>query len=107
MNKQGTRASAAWRRATHGMGIVAGVVWAQDLLAAPAKPAQKLVNVADTRDMVPGFSHWLADVYNENLWWYGAVVVATMVVMGLGLGIVADRLVGLLGIDLGKLKHHE
>jgi hypothetical protein len=30
-----------------------------------------------------------------------------MVVMGVGLGLVVDRLVGLLGIDLGKLKHHE
>ena len=30
-----------------------------------------------------------------------------MIVMGLVLGLFADRLVGLLGIDLGKIKHHE
>jgi hypothetical protein len=107
MKSQGLRAAAVWRRATHVIGVVAGAVWAHAVLAAPAKPAQKLVNVADTRDMVSGYSRWLADVYNENLWWYGAVVVVTMVTMGFGLGLVVDRLVGLLGIDLGKLKHHE
>jgi hypothetical protein len=107
MNTQRIRTTAGWRRAAHAVGIGAAVLWAQGLLAAPAAPAQKLVNVADTRDMVPGLSRWLADVYNESLWAYGAVVVVTMVVMGFGLGLVADRLVGLLGIDLGKLKHHE
>ena len=107
MNRNVPCATAVWRRAMHVAGIVAGVVWTHAVLAAPAKPATKLVNVADTRDMLPGFSRWLADVYNESLWSYGALVVVTMVVMGLGLGLVADRLVGLLGIDLGKLKHHE
>ena len=107
MNEQGIRATAGWRRAARAVGGVAGVVQAHVLSAAPAKPATKLVNVADTRDMVPGLGRWLADVYNENLWWYGAIVVVTMVVMGVGLGLVVDRLVGLLGIDLGKLKHHE
>lgn len=95
-----------WRRAVAGAWVgwtmAAGVV-----LAAPAKPATKLVNVADTRSMEPGVGRWIADVYNANLWLYGALVVVTMVAMGLVLGLVTDRLVGLLGINLGKIKHHE
>jgi hypothetical protein len=94
-----------WDRAT--LGAATWLVLAGDVLAAPAKPATKLVNVADTRDMAPGLSRWIADVYNENLWWYGALVVVTMVTMGLVLGLVVDRVVGLLDIDLGKLDHRE
>lgn len=95
-----------WRRVLAGAGslwLLAPAV----LLAAPAKPATTLVNVADTRDMAPGLGRWIADIYNTNLWWFGALVVVTMVGMGLVLGLVTDRLVGLLGINLGKIKHHE
>ena len=106
ITREAGRASPAWLRV---MGW-AGLLWvlaAHAVLAAPAKPATKLVNVADTRAMDPGLSRWIADVYNANLWSYGALVVATMVVMGLVLGLFADRLVGLLGIDLGRISHPE
>ena len=76
-------------------------------MAAPAKPATKLVNVADTRAMGPGLNRWIADVYNDNLWWYGILVVVVMSSMGLVLGLFTDRLVGLLGINLGRIAHHE
>ncbi len=95
-----------WRRRL----VSVALAWAfaaGGVLAAPAKPATKLVNVADTRDMAPGLGRWIAGVYNENLWWYGALVVVTMVTMGLVLGLISDRLVGLLGINLGKLEHRE
>jgi hypothetical protein len=89
-------------------GVAGGMVW---LLAsqamASAKPATKLVNVADTRLMDPGFSKWVADVYNSNLWLYGLMVVVIMATMGLVLGFGFDRLISLVGIDLGKLDHHE
>ncbi len=91
------------------------LVWALVSLAAPAcafaadggKKATKLVNVADTRDMRPGVSRWIADVYNSDLWLYGLIVAGIMAGMGLVLGLGFDKLIGLLGINLGKLEHHE
>lgn len=78
-----------------------------DAIAGPGKPAHKLVNVADTRGMDGGLSHWIADVYNTSFWLYGLLVVVVMVGMGLVLGLVSDRLMGMLGIDLGRMQHHE
>jgi hypothetical protein len=75
--------------------------------AGGGKPATKLVNVADTRAMASGFSKWVADTYNTNLWLYGIIVVVLMASLGLVLGTVFDRILGLLGIHLGKLEHHE
>ena len=83
------------------------VLIAGEALAAGGKPATKLINVADIRTMGPGLSRWIAEVYNDNLWLYGLLVVVTMALMGSILGFGFDRLVGMLGIDLGKLEHHE
>jgi hypothetical protein len=96
-----------WRRLALAAGAFACTLAASDALAAGGKPAKKLVNVADTRGLQPGLAKWLGDVYNTNLWLYSAVVVTTMVGMGLVLGFGVDRLVGRLGIDLGKMDHHE
>ncbi len=74
---------------------------------AAAGPAKKLVNVADTRGLDPGLSKWIADLYNTSLWQFSLVVVVVMAVMGLLLGFVCDRLVGLLGINLGRIQRHE
>jgi len=76
-------------------------------LAAGGKSATKIYNVADTRAMDAGPSKWIADVYNGNLWAYGLLVVAVMAGMGLAAGFVMDRLVSLLGINLGRLEHRE
>jgi hypothetical protein len=67
----------------------------------------KLVNVADTRGLGLGLSKWIADIYNTSYWQFGLLVVAIMAAMGLVLGFGCDRLMGLLGLDLGKMKHHE
>jgi len=78
-----------------------------DAHGAPAKPAKQLVNIADTRALPPGLARWIADVYNTSHWEFGLVVVVVMAAMGLILGYGFDRLVGMLGIDLGRLEHHE
>jgi hypothetical protein len=78
-----------------------------EALAAGAAPAKKLVNIADTRNLEPGLSKWIADLYNTSYLQFGLVVVATMAIMGLVLGLFCDRLVGLLGLNLGKMHHHE
>jgi TRAP-type C4-dicarboxylate transport system permease small subunit len=75
--------------------------------AGGGKAATKLINVADTRGMAPGLSMWIADIYNGNLWLFGFVVVVSMAGMGAILGYGFDKLIGLLGIRLGKLDHHE
>jgi hypothetical protein len=85
--------------------VAAWLTWTP-ALAAGGKPATKLVNVADTRSLT-GFSRWVADIYNTNLWLYSALVVAVMVGMGLVLGLLSDRVIAGLGINLGKLDHHE
>ncbi len=76
-------------------------------MAAGAPPAEKLVNIADTRSLSPGLTKWIADIYNTSYWNFGFLVVAIMAAMGLILGILCDRLVGLLGLNLGKMQHHE
>jgi hypothetical protein len=97
-----------WRAVAVALCVVACSLAAGEALAAGGgKPATKLVNVADTRGLKPGLTKWLGDVYNTNLWLYSAVVVGTMVGMGLVLGFGVDRVVSRLGIDLGKLEHHE
>jgi hypothetical protein len=101
------RRSGGWRRIALAAGVLAFALAGSEALAAGGKPAKKLVNVADTRGMEPGVSRYIADVYNTSMWKYGGLVVLTMVSMGLVLGLSVDRLVGLLGIDLGKLEHHE
>ncbi|MEW6441292.1 MAG: hypothetical protein AB1640_10205 [bacterium] len=82
-------------------------LYAGELLAAGGKPATRLVNVADTRGLESGLTKWIADIYNTDLWLFGALVVAIMAGMGFVLGSVFDRLMGLLGIKLGKLEHQE
>jgi hypothetical protein len=76
-------------------------------LAAGGKPATKLVVVADTRGMEQGLSKLIADLYNDNLILFGLLVVVTMAGMGAVLGYAFDKGMGMLGINLGKLDHHE
>jgi hypothetical protein len=77
------------------------------IMAAAAKKETKLVNVADTRGLGPGLTKWVGDVYNTSYWEFGLLVVVIMAAMGLVLGYVCDRLVRKLGINLGKMQHHE
>jgi hypothetical protein len=55
--------------------------------ASGAPPAQKLVNIADTRGLSPGITKWIADIYNTSYWSYGFLVVAVL--------------------NLGRMQHHE
>jgi hypothetical protein len=75
--------------------------------AGGGKPATKVYNVADTRGLQPGITKWIGDVYNGNPWIFGLIVVGVMAGMGLVLGFGMDRLLRMLGLNLGKLQHHE
>jgi hypothetical protein len=76
-------------------------------IALAAETAEKLVNVADTRALSPSISKWIADVYNISYVSFALLVLVTMTGMGLVLGLLCDRLVGMLGLNLGKMEHHE
>jgi len=94
------------------IGCVWALLWVVYFAGSPAfaaggKPAEKLVNVADTRAMQPGLSMWIADVYNSNLWLYAVVVVLLMGFMGVILGFGFDRLLVMMGLEFGRLDHHE
>ena len=54
-----------------------------------------------------GFAPFYFAWYVINLWLFGAMVVLSMAGLGLVLGYGSDRVVRLLGIDLGRLEHHE
>jgi len=95
-----------WRSLAMAGGVFALWVWAFQAVAS-APPASKIINVADSRALGSGVDKWIADIYNSSYWLYGAVVVVSMAGMGFVLGMGFDRLVGRLGIDLGKLEHHE
>ncbi len=75
--------------------------------AAGGPPATKLVNVADTRNLESGPSLWIAQVYNDSFVLFGLLTVAVMCLMGLVFGFAFDRGMQLLGLNLGKLEHHE
>jgi len=75
--------------------------------AAGGPPATKLINVADTRTLEPGVSLWIAQIYNDNFLTFGLVTVVVMCLMGVILGLSFDRGMQLLGLNLGKLDHHE
>ena len=102
---RGLKPDLLWR-----VSVAVAAVWlgaAQAFAAGGGKKESTLVNVADTRQIPPGIGRWIADLYNESFWLYGLTVVLVMVGMGLTLGLLADRLVALLGINLGRTAHHE
>jgi hypothetical protein len=106
-----TKTAPGWDRSRAGTCFAIGAALVglvtRDAWAVAAAPATKLVNVADTRAMAPGPGKWIADLYNSNYWLYGLIVVVTMAAMGLILGMGFDRLMSLIGINLGRLEHQE
>ncbi|HPA82536.1 MAG TPA: hypothetical protein PLS95_17075, partial [Thermoanaerobaculales bacterium] len=65
------------------------------------------VNHADTSALAPGLARSIADLYNHSLWLYGLTVVVVMAGMGLVLGLLTDRVMAMLGVDLGRAARHE
>jgi hypothetical protein len=78
-----------------------GTAW-----AAGGPPATKLINVVDTRGL-SGMGLLVSQVYNQSFAQFGLLVVVVMVAQGVVLGFGMDKAMNLLGLDLGKLSHHE
>ena len=100
-NRSGVR---RWLHRTAG----AATAWlfAASAWAGGGKPAGTLVHVADTRG-TSGLTRWVGDVYNDSYLLFAVVVVLVMSGMGLVLGVLSDKVMSRLGIDLGRMEHHE
>ncbi len=71
-------------------------------LAAAAGPAAApLVMVADTRRLT-GWQAWWANLYNESHLYFTIVTVVSIPIIGLIFGVLADLIMGHIGIDLSS-----
>ena len=74
-------------------------------LAHAAEGAADLVVVADTR-VLSGFSLYLANLYNENVWMFAIWAVVLTALLGGFLGVSMDAIMSRVGLDLGKSGGH-
>jgi hypothetical protein len=77
-------------------------------LARAAEEATDLVVVADTR-VLKGFSLYLANLYNENVWVFAVWAVVLTALLGGFLGLFMDAIMSRVGLDLteggGHVEH--
>ena len=103
-------AAGRWAGQRRRVAAGAAALWlgaAQALAAGGGKPESSLVNHADTSGLAPGLARSIAELYNHSLWLYGLTVVVVMAGMGLVLGLLTDRIMAMLGVDLGRTARHE
>ncbi len=81
-----------------GLGVMAMVLLPEIVLAAGGKAAP-LVIVADTRKFT-GWEAWWTNLYNESHLYFTLITVVTIPIVGLIFGILADLIMGTIGIDL-------
>lgn len=77
-----------------------------DLVSAAGQKASEIVVVADTRNLT-GFVHYMANLYNENLWLFALWSVILTTIFGVVLGVLMDFVMKLTGLDLGKTRKNE
>jgi hypothetical protein len=70
-------------------------------LAHAVEGAADLVVVADTR-VLRGFSLYLANLYNENVWMFAVWAVVLTALLGGSLGVSMDTIMKRVGLDLSK-----
>lgn len=71
------------------------------VLAGGGEKQGKLVHVADTRNLT-GFNLYFANLYNTNRVLFTLEVMLITVGMGIVLGILMDKIVAMIGLDLTK-----
>uniref|UniRef100_A0A7V4GA81 Uncharacterized protein n=1 Tax=Desulfobacca acetoxidans TaxID=60893 RepID=A0A7V4GA81_9BACT len=81
-----------------GWALLALLVVPETLWAAAAK-VDSMVIVADTRKLGP-WAAWWANLYNESHVYFTLVTVIAVPVIGLIFGVLADLVMGHIGIDL-------
>lgn len=85
-----------------GLAVFSILVLPQIAMAAGEKAAP-LVIVADTRRFT-GWEAWFTNLYNESHLYFALLTVAVIPVVGVILGVLADFVMGRIGIDL---KHRD
>jgi len=70
-----------------------------EIVAAAGPKAAPLVIVADTRKFT-GWEAWWTNLYNESHFYFTLLTVVIIPVVGLIFGILADLIMGHIGIDL-------
>ena len=86
-----------WAKIT-GLAILATLLL-PELVAAAGPAAAPLVMVADTRKFT-GLEAWWTNLYNESHFWFTVVTVVSIPIVGLLFGVLADLIMGAIGIDL-------
>jgi len=90
-----------WAKLT-GLVVMAGLLLPEVALAA-AKKVAPLVVVADTRKFT-GWEAWWTNLYNESHFYFMLITVVSIPVVGLIFGLLADVVMGWIGLDL---KHRD
>ena len=54
-----------------------------------------------------GIRLWLTNLYNDNRFLFALVVTVTMASVGVIIAFVTDFILKLVGLDVGKIEHHE
>jgi hypothetical protein len=91
-----------WWTKLMGLVVMAGVLLPEIALAA-AKKAAPLVVVADTRKFT-GWEAWWTNLYNESHFYFTLITVVSIPLVGLIFGLLADVVMGWIGLDL---KHRD
>jgi hypothetical protein len=81
-----------------GLGVIA-VLLLPELAAAAGPKAAPLVIVADTRKFT-GWEAWWTNLYNESHFYFTLITVVTIPIVGLIFGVLADLIMGAIGLDL-------
>ena len=81
------------------LGLAPSLAWAG------GGKATDLVVVADTRAL-GGLNHYLATLYNQDMWLFAVWAVVLTTVLGVILGVVMDIIMNRVGLDLGKSAGH-
>jgi hypothetical protein len=86
-----------WKRII-GFGFMV-ILLAPSLALAAGPKAAPLVVVADTRRLT-GWMAWWANLYNESHLYFTIITVVSIPIIGLIFGLLADLIMGHIGIDL-------
>jgi hypothetical protein len=77
------------------------IMLAPSLALAAGPKAAPLVVVADTRRLT-GWQAWWANLYNESHLYFTIITVVSIPIIGLLFGVLADLVMGHIGIDLSS-----
>ena len=94
-----------WKRLTSLSGLLGLLTLLPSLAWAAGDKATDLIVVADTRNL-EGFSLYLANLYNEDMWLFATWAVVLTTFLGVVLGVVMDFIMNRTGLDLSKGAGH-